>query len=215
LTIRDKKYEVVGILEELGVPDDDTIMADLEITQEITGVKDEVSVAMVKPVNPEEASILAREIERNFEGVQAATDEEVMAEITELTSQLSVMTFGLGSIAALIAGLGIMNVMFMSVRERRKEIGVMKALGATTIQILGQVVLEALIMTLIGAVIGLVLSTLTVGGLNISLGMTLAKITPGLVVTILIYAVFLAFLSGFLPARQAAKLQPAVVLRYE
>ncbi|MBN2518715.1 MAG: ABC transporter permease [Candidatus Altiarchaeota archaeon] len=215
LMIQDKRYEVVGILAELGVPDDDTIMADLETTQEITGVEDEVSVIMVKPINTGEASILAREIERNFEGVQALTDEEVMAEINQLTGQLSVMTFGLGSIAAIIAGLGIMNVMFMSVRERRKEIGVMKALGATTTQVLTQVVLEALVMTLIGAVIGLILSTLTVAGLNAALGMTLAKITPGLIVTILVYAVILAVMSGFLPARQAAKLQPAVVLRYE
>ena len=215
LTIRDKKYEVVGILEELGVPDDDTIMADLGTAQEITGVEDEVSMLIVKPINPDEAYILAREIERNFEEVQAATDEEMIAEVRELTSQLSVMTFGLGSIAALIAGLGIMNVMFMSVRERRKEIGVMKALGATTKQILSEVILESLVITLIGAAIGLVLSTLTVAGLNISLGITMAKITPGLVITILIYAVILAIFSGFLPARQAAKLQPAVVLRYE
>jgi putative ABC transport system permease protein len=109
-----------------------------------------------------------------------------------------------------------MNVMFMSVRERRKEIGVMKALGATTTEILSQVILEAVIITLVGEAIGLVLSFGTVSAVNSAMGgqMT-ATITPYLLVLVTFFAVGIGVFAGLLPAREASRLQPAVVLRYE
>jgi len=125
------------------------------------------------------------------------------------------MTFVLGSIAAVIAGIGIMNVMFMSVRERRKEIGTMKALGATTHEILAQVILEAIIITLVGEAIGLLLSLGAVSALNSMSSQVSAAITPSLLVSVTVFALVLGIGSGVLPAREAARMQPAVVLRYE
>jgi len=91
----------------------------------------------------------------------------------------------------------------------------MKALGATTNQITLEVVLEAVTISLLGAIIGIILSFLVVEAINAELGSATAIITPRLLLNVTFFAVFLGVLGGILPARQAASLQPAVTLRYE
>jgi putative ABC transport system permease protein len=215
ISIRGKKYEVVGVLEGTGSEEDNGVIAGLETAQEILGKEGKVGIFMIKPVNVEDAEDIAKEINRLYDNLDAGTDEDARREAEEFTGQLGVMTFGMGSIAAIIAGLGMMNVMFMSVRERRREIGTMKALGATNYQVLIEVVLEAVIIALVGALIGILLSYVAVEAINTELGTKIAKITPLLLINVTLFAVFLGIFGGVLPARQASKLQPAVVLRYE
>jgi putative ABC transport system permease protein len=215
IEIRGKKYEVVGVVEKLGSDEDYGVMASLEVAQTMTGKEGIVTLVIIQPYNVEEAKDIASEINRNYDALEAGTEEDAQREAQEFGGQLTVLTFGLGSISAIIAGLGIMNVMFMSVRERRKQIGVMKALGATTYTIMGQVLIEAMLITLIGASIGLLFSFFIVDGLNAMMGMELAKLTPNLIVSVFVFALVLGLISGFLPARAAAKLEPAVVLRNE
>jgi len=211
---RGKKLDIVGILEYTGADEDNGVIGTFDIMQDLLGKKDKVSIIFVKPVDVSEAEPLAREIEGLFD-VQAMSEKDAARNAAEFSGQLSYMTLFLGSIAAVIAGLGIMNVMFISVRERRKEIGTMKALGATTRTILAQIILEALLITLIGEAIGLTLSIGAVEALNTLSARVSATITPMLIINVTIFSVVLGILSGFLPAREAAKLQPAVVLRYE
>lgn len=214
--IRGKKYDVIGVLERTGSEEDSGIVTSFKTAQEILKKEDKVTMFMIKPTKIDEAQNVADEINRLYDDIMAATEEDARRGAEEFTGQISMMTFGMGSIAAIIAGLGIMNVMFMSVRERRKEIGTMKALGATTHQILAEVVFEAVVIALLGAVVGILLSYLAVEALNAELGlMGIARITPGLLVIVTLFAVILGLIGGLLPAREAANLQPAVVLRYE
>lgn len=215
LSMRGKKHEIVGVLDYTGATEDSGVLTNLEEAQDILDKKDKISAVMVKPIDPGEAEQLAREIEGLFDNVQALSDKDAARKAGQFTGQLSIMTFALGSIAAVIAGIGIMNVMFMSVRERRREIGAMKALGATTNEILGQVLLEAVAIALIGELIGVVLSFGVVNALNTISTRLPAVITPSLLINVTIFALLLAVFSGLLPARAAARLQPAVVLRYE
>lgn len=214
ITARSKKLEIVGILDYTGAMEDDGVITTFDVAQDILGKKNKVSGIGVKPIDAGEAEALAREIEGLYD-VQALSQKDAAREAGEFTGQLSIMTFAIGSIAAIIAGIGIMNVMFMSVRERRREIGTMKALGATTREVLSEVVFEAITITLIGEAIGLALSLGAVQVLNTLTTQVSAVITPSLLISVTLFAVFLGVFSGLLPAREAARLQPAVVLRYE
>jgi len=177
-----------------------------------------VTMIVVSPANVADSRDIAdyiNEVYSDSDDVVAGTDEDVRKFAAQMTGQLSAMTFGLGSIASIIAGIVIMNVMFMTVRERRREIGVMKAIGATNRQVLVEIVSEAVTISLAGAAIGLFLSMFSVDFLNIFLGSRLAVITPGLVTTSVLFAVFIGIAAGIAPARRAAMLNPIEAIRYE
>ncbi|MEK6189585.1 MAG: ABC transporter permease [Carnobacterium alterfunditum] len=118
------------------------------------------------------------------------------------------------AIALLVGGIGVMNIMLVSVTERTREIGTRKALGATTNTILFQFLMEAVILTLIGGIIGLFLGILLANGISSALNIV-PTITLGSVVLVLLFSTAVGIFFGIYPARKAAKLDPIEALRYE
>ncbi|MER2063669.1 MAG: ABC transporter permease [Alkalibacterium sp.] len=118
------------------------------------------------------------------------------------------------AIALLVGGIGVMNIMLVSVTERTREIGTRKALGATTKTILIQFLMEAIILSLIGGMIGLtlgiILSNLIAGALNI-----VPIYTLGSVALVLVFSTAVGIFFGIYPARKAARLNPIDALRFE
>jgi len=210
------EFEVVGIIEETGREEIDySLMMPLKDLQELVGKEGKITLMMIQPSTPGDAESIEQAINDDFDEIKAATDKSIMNSVNKMLSQLNIMTFALGSIAALISGIVIMNVMIISVRERRREIGTMKAVGATNKQILSSILLEAIMISIIGAIIGLILSFGGAAYLNTILLKPIALITPRLVIQSLVFAVFIGVVSGILPARQAARLNPIEALRYE
>ena len=130
--------------------------------------------------------------------------------------QLAVV--GFASIAIVVGGIGITNTMFSSVRERTREIGIMKAIGAKNSAVLTIFLLEAAIIGLIGGIggtlLGFILAKLiTIYGQFHPLFYFSASITPGLVIFGLVFSIGVGCLAGFFPARRAAKLKPVEALR--
>jgi ABC-type antimicrobial peptide transport system, permease component len=132
----------------------------------------------------------------------------------EATSIFFALIVGIAGISLLVGGIGVMNIMLVSVTERTREIGLRKALGATSKVILTQFMIEAITLCLIGGLIGVVLGT--------SLYFLIAFLQDWPIVfpfTAIIGSVFFSALVGLFfgiwPARRAAKLDPAVALRYE
>lgn len=117
-------------------------------------------------------------------------------------------------IALLVGGIGVMNIMLVSVTERTREIGTRKALGATTRTILVQFLMESVILCLIGGTIGLILGILLATGVSNALNIV-PNITIGSVLLVLLFSSAVGIFFGLYPARKAAKLDPIEALRYE
>lgn len=139
---------------------------------------------------------------------QEAAEEE----LGRIKSTISIVGIGIAALSLLVGGIGIMNIMFVSVKERTKEIGIRKALGAKRWVIMVQFLLEAVIIAVIGGAIGLLLTSLLVGVVN---KFFVASMSAGLVLTALLVSVAVGILSGIVPASQAAKMDPIEAMRYE
>jgi putative ABC transport system permease protein len=139
---------------------------------------------------------------------------EFLSTFAETTKTFTFLLAGIAAVSLLVGGIGIMNIMLVSVTERTREIGVRKALGATKIAILFQFLIEAIVLCLLGGLVGVVLGA---GG-----AMALSKL-GGFNTNVDVSSVILAFafsatvgvLFGVWPARRAASLDPIIALRYE
>lgn len=215
-TIDETELEVVGIFERTEIMDiDNNFIMPLEALQEITETET-VPVVYVIPEDLKNTELLAERIEDQNEEFEALTDTEIARQASQIVGQVSVFTVGIGAVAALVGGLGIMNTMIMSVMERRREIGVMKAIGATRRMILIHFLTEAFLISAIGGVIGIIFGVIASSFLGLILGFfAFASITLDLIAGGFLFAIILGIVGGFYPAWKAARLDPVVALRYE
>ena len=139
---------------------------------------------------------------------------EMLDTLSETTQTLTLMLGGIAAISLLVGGIGIMNIMLVSVSERTREIGIRKAIGAARGNILMQFLIESLVVSLMGGVLGLLLSMAAVDFLAPVLEMTLT--IPVQVAWLAIgFSVFIGVLFGMYPANKASRLKPIDALHYE
>lgn len=231
-TIKGKKFKVVGILNSLGNKQDDTsITLDLPLYQDLTGEKrGTAQLAMVTIKSGTDVNKAAEDIRDNLQKTRKRRVGADVADFSVITSekmsgiagsilaviQFAVMAFA--SIAIIVGGIGIMNTMYTSVRERTREIGIMKAIGAKNSAIITIFLMEAGIIGLLGGAGGTILGA-GMAKLIESYGQVhplfyfSASITPGLIIFGLVFSFLVGCLAGFFPARRAAKLRPVEALR--
>lgn len=149
--------------------------------------------------------------ENDFEVVTA---ESIMNTMMDFTRYIRIAAIGIAGISLLVAGIGIMNIMLVSVMERTREIGTRKAVGARRRDILIQFLIEAVILSEIGAILGIVIGGLTAVVLSPLLNMQ-ASIPAWAVVAALGYCSAIGIFFGLYPANKASKLDPIDALRYE
>jgi macrolide transport system ATP-binding/permease protein len=152
-----------------------------------------------------------KESEDSFEIRNMADIQETMAKTTETMKWL------LGSIAAislLVGGIGIMNIMLVSVTERTREIGLRKAIGAHDSDIMVQFLIESVVMTFTGGIAGVIFGSGIASLMALLAGWTV-KVSIFSVLLATIFSIVVGLIFGLWPARQAAKLNPIEALRYE
>ncbi len=222
-------FEVVGILQAKGstgpTSQDDQILVPYTTveSQFVAGSKVRsigISVASADQIDLVKGEITALLESRH--GVAAGgTDDFTIADQSQLLSTvgsvsglLTLLLAGIASISLLVGGIGIMNIMLVSVRERTREIGIRKAIGARGRDILAQFLVEALVLSLLGGVFGILVGVAVsyLIGTLAGWGFVFSPVTP-LVAVVFSLAVGVVF--GVWPARQAARLDPIVALRYE
>ena len=122
---------------------------------------------------------------------------------------------GIAGISLLVGGIGIMNIMLVSVTERTKEIGIRKAIGAQRSDITIQFMIESVVISLLGGVIGMVLSQVILSILNLAIADVSFSISLSVGALALGFSVAVGLIFGIYPANKAAKLKPIYALRYE
>ena len=221
--------QVIGVLESkgqsLGMNQDDVILMPLSAVQRRLIGNDDVSTIYVSALEEGTTKAIKDELEallRKRRGIRLGAEDDFyvrdMQEIADaLASTTATLTGLLGAIAAvslLVGGIGIMNIMLVSVTERTREIGVRLAIGARAREVLLQFLVEAIVLSLLGGFIGVVLG---VGGtLLLVRQLDMPLVISGQVVLIAFaVAATIGVVFGYVPARKAARLNPIDALRHE
>jgi len=159
LEFEEEDFEVIGIFEENIEQVDEIIVMPLGTMMDVYDM-DSYGAAYVVPDNVGKIESLAEEIEEDFDDLSAQTQAEIAKQAAQIVDTIRVFTLGMAGISAVVGGLGVMNTMIMSIMERRREIGIMKAIGATNRFILTQILLESIMITLIGGILGVLIGSL-------------------------------------------------------
>ena len=233
-TIKGRQFEIVGILKSRGSKQDDSMMGmDLDIYRSLTGERKGAPQAIAKIASGFSVNEVSKNIKANLEeqakrkaGQQGESSYSVLTSdalsgmVGSIMGIIQAVVFVFGGIAVLVGGIGIMNTMYTSVRERTKEIGILKAVGAKNQTIVLIFLMESGIIGLVGGLGGMI-PGLGLAKLIQAVGQVHpvfyieASITPGIVLFGLLFSFGVGCLSGFFPARSAAKLKPVDALRYE
>lgn len=221
IAIGNNRYTVLGVLDKrgstFGVDQDNIAVVPIKATQQQFGltnvnaiyisVFEAQNVALVK--KQAETTLLKRLSEDDFTLQTAEAGLETMRNVT------NILTLGLGGIAAislLVGGIGVANIMLVSVTERTREIGLRKALGARRNDILKQFLLEAIILSVTGGIIGIALGM--IASIIISL-IFISSVTTWSILLAFGFSVLVGVVFGMTPAIRASKLSPIDALRYE
>ncbi len=179
---------------------------------------DQLTVKVASPDNIGELTdVIARILERRHFGVkdyEIVVPEELVRQSQKTQQIFNVVMGAIAGISLLVGGIGIMNIMLASILERTKEIGIRRAVGATRSDVLGQFLFEALFISVVGGIIGIVVGWLLTSGITLYAGWRTVVSFPAIVLAFTVSAgVGVAF--GYYPAKKAASQHPIESLRYE
>lgn len=217
-------YTVVGVLNKqgtsMGTNADSMVLIPISTAKYITGSNDITSL-YIKADNEDSVTFaqlstenyLKSNLDASSDEINVSTQESMLDTMASIQSTLTLLLGGIASISLIVGGIGVMNVMLVSVTERTREIGIRKSLGATKGNIMIQFLIEALVLSLLGGVIGIA-AGLAAGSSAGLLGFTFA-FSINIVLISFGFAVLVGLVFGIFPAYRASRLNPIDALRQD
>lgn len=224
ISINGVEFSIVGILEEKGSSiagsDDNKVIIPLTTGQRLLR-NTEIRTFYVSTQSPDVVNQVVGEIQRfltrkfnDENSFRVFNQTQLLSTINEATTTLTMMLGGIAGISLLVGGIGIMNIMLVSVTERTREIGIRKAIGAKRRDILIQFLIESAVLSGLGGVLGIMLGFVGVSFLSRILNIP-AAISADVVLLATGFSVAVGVIFGLYPASKAANLNPIDALRYE
>ncbi len=232
ITIDAVSFEVVGIFEKTGKPQiDSALIIPENALRDITHTPEEISVIVVQAGEGVSLTQLSdsltkalrrhRNLDKGKEDFQVSTPQQLASSVNTIVTVVQSVLIGIAAISLLVGGIGIMNTMYTSVLERKREIGIMKAVGARNSDILQIFLYESGMMGLVGGLLGMLLGISFAKLVEVlaahALGANLlqASFPLPLLIGSVLFSFLVGITSGVLPALQASKLPPVKALRRE
>ena len=218
-------FTVVGVLEANGSDStgsqDNQIFIPYTLAQRLSNMT-RISSFYVSAVSSDEIYFAQAAVESYLQKIFPTTysqysvynQTEMLSTLNETTATLTLMMGGIAAISLLVGGIGIMNIMLVSVSERTREIGIRKAIGASRGNILLQFLIEALVVSLLGGLLGLLISLGAISLMGPVLDMTLS-VSPTVAGAAIGFSVLIGVVFGIYPANKASRLKPIDALHYE
>lgn len=235
--IMGQPYRIIGVLEEkgsssLGTSQDQSVFIPLSTAQSRLMTRQKNSVSTVNALIKSDVSVYDAEEEIEsllqdrhgiFEGnpndFTIMNMQEMVDALGDIMGTFTLFLGGVAAISLLVGGIGIMNIMLVTVTERTREIGLRKALGAKNTDILAQFLVESSVLSLVGGIFGILFGlTLAFGIAKVAgmLGVTIGiTVNPLIVIGSAIFSMAIGLIFGVAPANQASKLEPVIALRSE
>lgn len=209
----DVSFKIKGIYEVSSMDND--IIANIdEVIREFDLPSDQVNYYNISLINPQEASKVRNLIKFKFEELEAYSQQDTLEMVGDLLGNLRLLVIVVSIIAAIVAGVGIINTMLMSVMERTKEIGTLKAVGWTNGNVMLMILLESLFIGIIGGILGILFGYFGSFILGLASGLS-TVVTFSTVISSFIFAVVIGVIGGLYPAYIASRLDPIEALRSE
>ena len=223
--IQGKDFRIVGVLEEEDEyamnSSNERVFIPLTNAQRIfrqMGITNIILTSQNKETLRRAQSFTADFLKSKFSEKDSYTIinmSDIMDIMGTVMNTLSLMLGGIAGISLLVGGIGIMNIMLVSVTERTREIGIRKAIGAQRSDITIQFMIESIFISLMGGIIGMVLSIIILSVLNVFVTEVTFVISPSVALLALSFSIAVGLIFGIYPANKAAKLKPINALRYE